>query len=139
MHVIQQKSAEVVETPAESPDLNPIKNVWGSMKYYLRNHYKPTNLRPSKKEANRTVHPCETPGSLERTVLRKEAEGDGGSRRICTGPQAVLAVKMVCLWARRCLLQLHPQALLTLHPLIILVREGAWSLPSKIKSYKIIG
>ena len=30
-------------TPAESPD-NPIENVWGSMKYYLRHHYKPKNF-----------------------------------------------------------------------------------------------
>ena len=32
-------------TPAESPDLNPIENVWGSLKYYLRTHHKPTNLQ----------------------------------------------------------------------------------------------
>ena len=31
-------------TPPESPDLNPIENVWGSMKQYLRTHYKPRNL-----------------------------------------------------------------------------------------------
>ena len=31
-------------TPAEIPDLNPIENVWGSMKEYLRNVYKPRGL-----------------------------------------------------------------------------------------------
>jgi len=35
-------------TPPESPDLNPIENVWGSMKQYLRTHYKPRNLNELK-------------------------------------------------------------------------------------------
>lgn len=32
------------KTPPESPDLNPIENVWGSLKQFLRNQYKPKNL-----------------------------------------------------------------------------------------------
>ena len=31
------------QTPPESPDLNPIENVWGSLKYFLRHSYKPRN------------------------------------------------------------------------------------------------
>ena len=35
-------------TPPESPDLNPIENVWGSMKQFLRTTYKPHNLESLK-------------------------------------------------------------------------------------------
>lgn len=35
-------------TPPESPDLNPIENIWGSLKQYLCNTYKPRNLQELK-------------------------------------------------------------------------------------------
>lgn len=31
-------------TPPSSPDLNPIENVWGSLKEYFRTYVKPRNL-----------------------------------------------------------------------------------------------
>lgn len=31
----------VMKTPASSPDLNPIENVWATMKYHLQTHVKP--------------------------------------------------------------------------------------------------
>ena len=35
-------------TPPESPDFNPIENVWGPLKQFLRNTYKPKNLEELK-------------------------------------------------------------------------------------------
>ena len=36
------------KTPPESPDLNPIENMWGSLKQFLRSTYKPSNLEELK-------------------------------------------------------------------------------------------
>ena len=36
------------KSPAESPNLNPIELVWGSMKTYLRDKHKPKNLEQLK-------------------------------------------------------------------------------------------
>ena len=38
----QKKTTSI--TPAESPDVNPIELVWGSMKQAIRNDYKPRTL-----------------------------------------------------------------------------------------------
>lgn len=51
-------------TPPESPDLNPIENIWGSMKQYLRTCYKPKNLQELKDGIERfwvtlTPHVCQ--------------------------------------------------------------------------------
>ena len=35
-------------TPPESPNLNPIENIWGSLKHYLQTSYKPRNLQDLK-------------------------------------------------------------------------------------------
>ena len=44
----ERKNVNWWPTPPESPDLNPIENVWGSLKQYLRNFYKPKNLEELK-------------------------------------------------------------------------------------------
>ena len=41
------------KTPPESPDLNPIENLWGSLKQYLRTTYKPMNLEELKQGIQR--------------------------------------------------------------------------------------
>ena len=45
-------------SPPESLDLNPIENVWGSMKQYLRTAYKPKNLRGHREVLDYTDTGC---------------------------------------------------------------------------------
>ena len=33
---LAEKQIKVLEWPASSPDINPIENLWGSMKHYIR-------------------------------------------------------------------------------------------------------
>ena len=40
---LESKNVNWWKTPAESPDLNPIENMWHEMKEYLRREVKPTN------------------------------------------------------------------------------------------------
>ena len=42
--LFQEKRINWWRTTASSPDLNPIENVWGSMKEYLRIHVKPRTI-----------------------------------------------------------------------------------------------
>lgn len=45
---LEEKGVNWWYTPPESPDLNPIELVWGSLKEYLRNRFKPKNLEELK-------------------------------------------------------------------------------------------
>ena len=70
-------------TPASSPDLNPIENIWGSMKQYIRNNVKPRNMQELKsgiEEFWRTLTPavCQKYVSHLKKVIPKVLEEDGG-------------------------------------------------------------
>ena len=52
-------------TPPESPDLNPIENVCGLLKEFLRNTYKPKNLDDLKKGSGILGHNQYAQGTLD--------------------------------------------------------------------------
>ena len=70
-------------TPPESPDMNPIENIWGSLKQYLRNIYKPRNL-DQLKEGIRQFWATLTPEVCQRyighlnKVIPKVIQENGG-------------------------------------------------------------
>ena len=70
-------------TPPSSPDLNPIENVWGSMKEYLRRVTKPKNtaeLKAGIKEFWKTLTPevCTKYIRHLRKVIPKVIDDEGG-------------------------------------------------------------
>ena len=78
----EQKSIIWWRTPPSSLDLNPIENVWGSMKSYLRTHVKPKNtqeLRAGIKAFWKTLTPdaCKRYVGHLRRVIHKVIVVDG--------------------------------------------------------------
>lgn len=43
MAFLEENNINYWETPVESPDMNPIENVWHELKHYLRKVHKPKN------------------------------------------------------------------------------------------------
>jgi len=69
-------------TRPESPDLNPIELVWGSLKQYLRSQYKPKNLEEVKAGIEKfwhslTTQVCQKYISHLRKVIPKVIEVQG--------------------------------------------------------------
>ena len=79
----EQKGINWWHTPASSPDLNPIKNVWGSMKQYIRTNVRPRNIAELKlgiQEYWRTLTPsvCKKYIGHLKKVVPKVIQEDGG-------------------------------------------------------------
>ena len=71
------------KTPPSSPDLNPIENIWGSMKQYLRTYAKPKNVQELKagiKEFWKTLTPVVCSKYIDHLhkVIPKVIEVNGG-------------------------------------------------------------
>ena len=80
---LEDKGVNWWHTPPESPDLNPIELVWGSLKQYLRNSAKPNNLEELKQEIKQfwqtlTPEVCRRYISHLHKVVPKVIQVDGG-------------------------------------------------------------
>ena len=79
----EQEGINWWHTPASSPDLNPIENIWGSLKQYLRTVVKPKSIEELKagiQEFWQTLTPvvCQRYIAHLRKVIPKVIEEDGG-------------------------------------------------------------
>ena len=82
-HFLENKGVNWWYTPPESPDLNPVELVWGSLKQYLRNFAKPKNLQELKegiKQFWHTLTPevCRKYISHVKKVIPKIIQEEGG-------------------------------------------------------------
>ena len=78
----ERKGINWWKTPASSPDLNPIENVWGSMKQYLRTYIKHKTVPELKQGIKRfwktlTTQVCTKYIDHLRKVVPKVIEVDG--------------------------------------------------------------